>query len=63
VEPDGDAVRAMRGVHLHLYGKSEPRVGRKMAHVTCLGETLAEARRRAEVVADILGLDVGNALA
>ena len=63
VEPDWDAVRAMRGVHLHLYGKSEPRVGRKMAHVTCLGETLAEARRRAEVVADILGLDVGNALA
>ncbi len=63
VEPDWDAVRALRGVHLHLYGKSEPRVGRKMAHVTCLGETLAEARRRAEVVADILGLDVGNALA
>ena len=63
VEPDWNAVRAMRGVHLHLYGKSEPRVGRKMAHVTCLGETLAEARRRAEVVADILGLDVGNALA
>ena len=63
VEPDWDAVRAMRGVHLHLYGKSEPRVARKMAHVTCLGETLAEARRRAEVVADILGLDVGNALA
>jgi 5-(carboxyamino)imidazole ribonucleotide synthase len=63
VEPDWQAVRAQRDVHLHLYGKSEPRVGRKMAHVTCLGNTLDDARRKAAVVADILGLDVGNALA
>ena len=62
VEPDWAAVRAVRGAHVHLYGKAEPRVGRKMAHVTCLGESLQEARRRAEIVADILGLDVGNAL-
>lgn len=62
LEPDWDAVRALRGVHLHLYGKAEPRRGRKMAHVTCLGETASEARRRAELVADILGLDVGRAL-
>jgi 5-(carboxyamino)imidazole ribonucleotide synthase len=62
VEPDWDAVRALRGVHLHLYGKAEPRPGRKMAHVTCLGETAGGARRRAELVADILGLDVGRAL-
>ncbi len=63
VEPDWQAVRAQRDVYLHLYGKSEPRVGRKMAHVTCVGSSLEEARRRAAVVADILGLDVGNALA
>ena len=62
VEPDWAAVRVVRGAHVHLYGKAEPRVGRKMAHVTCLGESLQEARRRAEIVADILGLDVGNAL-
>lgn len=61
-EPDWQAVQAQPGVFLHLYGKSEPRVGRKMAHVTCLGSTIQEARRRAEVVADILGLDVGAAL-
>jgi 5-(carboxyamino)imidazole ribonucleotide synthase len=63
VEPDWQAVRAQRDVYLHLYGKSEPRIGRKMAHVTCVGATLEDARRRAAVVADILGLDVGNALA
>ncbi len=28
---------------LHLYGKAEPRRGRKMGHVTCLGSTLDEA--------------------
>lgn len=63
VEPDWDAVRAQSGVYLHLYGKSDPRVGRKMAHVTCLGDDLPQARRRAEVVADILGLDVGSSFA
>ncbi len=63
VEPDWDAVRAQHGVYLHLYGKSEPRVGRKMAHVTCLGKDLAIARAKARVVADILGLDTGSALA
>ncbi|MBU3725599.1 MAG: ATP-grasp domain-containing protein, partial [Burkholderiaceae bacterium] len=62
VEPDWQAVRALRNVSLHLYGKSEPRIGRKMAHVTCLGDTLEQARQRARIVADILGLDVGDAL-
>ncbi len=63
IEPDWDAVRAQFGVHLHLYGKSEPWPGRKMAHVTCLGATPSEARARAIVVADILGLDTGRSLA
>ncbi len=63
IEPDWQAVRALRNVAVHLYGKSEPRIGRKMAHVTCLGDTLGEARQRARIVADILGLDVGDALA
>lgn len=62
IEPDWEAVRAQRGVYLHLYGKAEPRRGRKMAHVTCLGESIEQACQRARVVADILGLDVGNAL-
>lgn len=35
------------GVKLHLYGKSEPRVGRKMGHLTALGNTVEAARKSA----------------
>jgi 5-(carboxyamino)imidazole ribonucleotide synthase len=62
-EPDWAAALGVPGVSLHLYGKSEPRVGRKMAHVTCLGGSMDEALTRARIVADILGLDVGDGLA
>lgn len=34
-------------VKLHLYGKHEPRPGRKMGHVNALGATADEAERRA----------------
>jgi 5-(carboxyamino)imidazole ribonucleotide synthase len=35
-------------VHLHLYGKAEPRPGRKMGHVTCLCESADAALQRAD---------------
>ena len=35
-EPRWEEVFARPGVRLHLYGKSEPRPGRKMGHLTCL---------------------------
>ena len=35
-EPDWAAACAMSGVKLHLYGKLEPRPGRKMGHLTAL---------------------------
>ena len=35
---------ALPGLRLHLYGKSEPRVGRKMGHYCVLSESLDEAR-------------------
>ncbi|WP_153558535.1 5-(carboxyamino)imidazole ribonucleotide synthase [Roseimaritima sediminicola] len=35
------------GVSLHLYGKAEARVGRKMGHLTAVGSSVAEARDRA----------------
>jgi 5-(carboxyamino)imidazole ribonucleotide synthase len=37
--------RALRfsGVKLHLYGKSEPRAGRKMGHLTAIAETAEKA--------------------
>ncbi len=38
-EPDWATMTAQPGVHLHLYGKSEPRPGRKMGHLTTLMRT------------------------
>ena len=38
---------AVPGAHLHLYGKHEVRVRRKMGHITVLGGTLEDALRRA----------------
>ena len=42
-EPDWNAVLRHPQAKLHLYGKSQPRRGRKMGHVTCLGASLDEA--------------------
>ena len=59
-EPPWEQVLAVPGACLHLYGKSEPRAGRKMGHVTVLGTTIAEAGQRADEVARILGLEAGS---
>jgi 5-(carboxyamino)imidazole ribonucleotide synthase len=45
-EPDWTAVLQDPHVKLHLYGKAEARPGRKMGHLTALGETVAEAEGR-----------------
>lgn len=55
-EPSWARVLAVPGACLHLYGKADARPGRKMGHVTVLGETIAEAGRRAAEVGRILGL-------
>ena len=47
-EPDWAAALAMPGVLLHLYGKAEPRPGRKMGHLNCYGATADEALEKAE---------------
>ncbi len=46
-EPDWAAVCALPGVHLHLYGKTEPRPGRKMGHLTALAPSADDARQLA----------------
>ena len=46
-EPDWAALCAFPDVKLHLYGKAEPRPGRKMGHVTALAATAADARHLA----------------
>lgn len=42
-EPNWAAALADNSVKLHLYGKSEPRPGRKMGHLTALAGTTTEA--------------------
>jgi 5-(carboxyamino)imidazole ribonucleotide synthase len=37
-EPDWAGALGVRGVHLHLYGKHDPRPHRKMGHLTALAE-------------------------
>ncbi len=41
--PDWPSVLAMPRAHLHLYGKSGYRVGRKMGHITVTAETVPDA--------------------
>lgn len=47
---------AGRGVHLHLYDKSEVRMGRKMGHVTVLSSSRDDAREAARAAAAMVGL-------
>ncbi len=42
-EPNWPAALARPNVHLHLYGKREPRARRKMGHLTALGATVEAA--------------------
>jgi 5-(carboxyamino)imidazole ribonucleotide synthase len=55
-EPPWPRVLAHPRAKLHLYGKREPRRGRKMGHVTCLGTTLDEALATARAVKRELGI-------
>jgi 5-(carboxyamino)imidazole ribonucleotide synthase len=56
-EPAWNKVLAHPDAKLHLYGKSEPRIGRKMGHINCLGENLSEARQHCAAVASELGIE------
>lgn len=55
-EPAWDKVLAIPGAKLHLYGKTEARLARKMGHVTVVAKTLADALTKARQVAAILKL-------
>ncbi len=56
-EPAWSKALQTEGVHLHLYGKSEPRRDRKMGHLTAVGADAAEAIAR--VTAARSALDAG----
>ncbi|MDP9312192.1 MAG: 5-(carboxyamino)imidazole ribonucleotide synthase [Chloroflexota bacterium] len=43
-------------VHLHLYGKRETRIGRKLGHLTALGSSMEETELRARSASDMIKL-------
>ena len=53
-EPDWGAALAEPELKLHLYGKSAPRPGRKMGHLTAFGASAEEAAARVRVARDRL---------
>ncbi|WP_225782136.1 5-(carboxyamino)imidazole ribonucleotide synthase [Xenophilus sp. Marseille-Q4582] len=55
-EPPWDRVLALPGTHLHLYGKTEARRGRKMGHLNITGTDVAQVRATAAQAARLLGL-------
>lgn len=55
-EPDWAAVLATSGAHLHLYGKTEARPGRKMGHITVVGQSLTQAGHQARELIRLLKL-------
>ncbi len=55
-EPAWQKVLALPGTHLHLYGKVEARVGRKMGHLNITAATPDAARAVALQAAAILGI-------
>ena len=55
-EPAWDRVLALPGAFLHLYGKDDPRRGRKMGHVTFVAPTLGQAQEQLRAACAILGV-------
>ena len=47
--PDWAAALAIPGVHLHLYGKAEPKRGRKMGHITVTAGDVETAAKNARL--------------
>jgi 5-(carboxyamino)imidazole ribonucleotide synthase len=56
IEPPWQEVLVLPGAHLHLYGKTEARRGRKMGHLTLTAATPEAAREVALQAAALLGI-------
>ena len=54
--PDWQAVLALPGAHLHLYGKSDARTGRKMGHLNITAADVVTVNAVAHQAAALLGL-------
>jgi 5-(carboxyamino)imidazole ribonucleotide synthase len=56
-QPRGlESALSLTDVHVHLYGKQETRVGRKLGHVTALASQLGEAEHAARRAAAMIEL-------
>jgi 5-(carboxyamino)imidazole ribonucleotide synthase len=55
-EPAWDQVFAVPALKMHLYGKHEPRAGRKMGHFTVLAQDLDTALTQALAARSTLGI-------
>lgn len=57
IEPKGiEAAEKIPGVFVHIYGKMETRVERKMGHITAVAETLEDAQRKAEKAKTLISI-------
>ena len=61
-EPDWELLLRETGLFLHLYGKREPKAGRKMGHFTLLSaqSSLPEARKRAIELRELIKSGEGS---
>ena len=57
-EPPWADILALPGAHLHLYGKTEARRGRKMGHLNITGADIETVRSTADFAAALLGLPI-----
>ncbi len=55
--PDFAHVLALPGAHLHLYGKLQPKPGRKMGHMTLTAATVAQVQAKALAACRLLGIE------
>ena len=58
--PPWHDILSLSSARLHLYGKSDPKVGRKMGHINFLAESTDLALEDANRAIEILGIQVGS---
>ncbi|WP_295750702.1 5-(carboxyamino)imidazole ribonucleotide synthase [Undibacterium sp.] len=54
--PAWDKILALPSAHLHLYGKAEPRPGRKMGHISFVASSMEQAQADLRSACKILGI-------
>ncbi len=59
-EPHWNQALSSPHLKLHLYGKSSPKTGRKMGHLTALAESSEKASEQALAARELLQIDPAN---